>query len=219
MRIRKLRGGKRRLKQIEQWASYYSNLDIEIAKKYGKAYAKLYVYPWSSIAIFRNSVSSEPGRKARRLVIDGLIKIYNNWKAELDKLEQPYYLKIWLCEPRLSKSQVVAALSEERMNWYENVFTKAEENTQPKPENCGLQINRLNDFSWNLYLDEETYDDSDLADPHQYESIEDYYYSVRWFKKIKKKARVIEGTYHNGEAYKYYKVKMGNLWVGELTSP
>ncbi|UPT68560.1 MAG: hypothetical protein M0D57_08005 [Sphingobacteriales bacterium JAD_PAG50586_3] len=217
MRIRKVRGGRRKFKEIEQWKNESLLLSDYWIKEYNYQSADIVVHPWCDISILNCKIPSPYG-KCRALIIEGLIEIYKSWKVQLDKLGKPYYLKIWLRDSRIEKSEVVCAFNE-RIEWYENVFTKAKKNGQPGPVHFGSVANKLNEFNWDLHLDEETYDDSDLAEPHQYESMEDYYYSVRWFKKIKKKARIVEGVYSNGNPYKNYKVKMGNLWVGELTNP
>ena len=111
MKYKKIRGLKRKVEGIQKWIEEYLELDIEELSKHKYHYSKVYVQPWDNLTL-TNSEIPEPKGKAKQEIINGLAKIYDSWKKELDKLNQPYYLKIWLNEPRLSKSQVVCALGE-----------------------------------------------------------------------------------------------------------
>ena len=57
-----------------------------------------YVDPWGTRISLKNSVIPEPKAELRLKIIEGLVEIYREWKLKLDKLNKPYYLKIWLLE-------------------------------------------------------------------------------------------------------------------------
>ncbi|MEQ3662802.1 MAG: hypothetical protein ABNG96_08940 [Flavobacterium sp.] len=122
MRKIKIRGHKKRQKKIQTWIENESNLNLKLLKKYKYCYSDIYIHPWCDISII-NSEFPEPKSKTRNDLILGLEKIYNSWKIELEKLNKPYYLKIWLYEPRISKSKVVCAI-DNKIEYYSNLFFK-----------------------------------------------------------------------------------------------
>ncbi len=108
MKTKKIRGHKRRWHDIDQWVEYHKNLSLDYLKEYQRDYAKIRAHPWSGISL-TNSQTPEPKGLTKTKILNGLIEIYNSWKIELDELDEKYYLKIWLFEPRFSSSQVVCA--------------------------------------------------------------------------------------------------------------
>jgi hypothetical protein len=65
------------------------------------------------------------GGKSRKFILENLFKIYHKWHGELIKIDQPFYLAIWLYDPRLLKSEVVCAI-DEKISYYEiEVFVES----------------------------------------------------------------------------------------------
>ncbi|WP_405223763.1 hypothetical protein [Dokdonia sp. Asnod1-B02] len=130
----------------------------------------------------------------------------------MDKLNKPYYLKIWLYEPRISKSQVVCAI-DEKIEYYENIFEKADFKPNDSPFTNQLSV----EFKWQPNIDEEPYWKSDLLWPiDQYERIEDCYSDRRLLKKLKKgnfKNKEIDSP--NGDKDTIYFLPKGKIWVGK----
>ena len=157
MKYRKIRGHKRRQKHIQKWIDNESVFSLEMLKSRKYWYSKVSVYPWNSLSLIKSQFS-EPKAETRNQIIRGLEKIYNNWKLELDKLNEPYYLKIWLYEPRVSKSQVVCAVGE-RILHYENIFNKIEYSYK----RLGFYTKINSDFRWDLFSDEEFNDEENLC--------------------------------------------------------
>lgn len=82
----------------------------------------------------------------RKRIIELLFEIHDNWKIELDKLNKPYYLAIWLCEPQIISSDVVCAI-DERINMYSNDwFDKSEKTNSLLKESYGN--NQFERFTW-----------------------------------------------------------------------
>jgi hypothetical protein len=92
MRKSKIRGHKRRHKQIQSWVAHDSKLDLALLEKYSYWNSDIYVHPWCDISII-NSTFPEPKGQTRDLMIAGLETIYDKWKIALEKLGRPYYLK------------------------------------------------------------------------------------------------------------------------------
>jgi hypothetical protein len=135
MRQQKIRGNKRRQRYIEEWRLKNLKLHFDLIEKYDSDHIGIVVHPWCDISI-ANSKIPEPKGVIKQLMLSGLIDIYESWKEQLDKLEQPYYLKLWLFTTRFSKSQVVCAIGE-KIEYYENVFFKPDKDKILALENFG----------------------------------------------------------------------------------
>ncbi|MBK8806016.1 MAG: hypothetical protein IPO21_04945 [Bacteroidales bacterium] len=215
MRQKKIRGHKRRWKGIENWR--LDNLDFNLTdyllNERDRYYAKIRVHPWSGITL-TDSVTSEPTRKTKQKMLNGLLDIYEDWKNQLDKLGQPYYLKIWLFEPRFSQSQVVCAIGDS-IGFYENNFFKPESEKIFNAKTYGQLKNRLQKLNWDYRLDEDNYDNTEVGEPENYVSRQDYEYTKKWFAKILKKPhRTFKFKEPIGETIESYSFKRGHLWLG-----
>ena len=124
MRKQKIRGHNRLQKQIEPWKRNNLILRQDLLESYERDHIDIVVHPWCDISTI-NSTFPEPNKLTKRKILAGLLDIYDNLKQQLDARGKPYYLKIWLYEPRVSKSQVVCAVGE-RILHYENIFNKIE---------------------------------------------------------------------------------------------
>jgi hypothetical protein len=213
MRTKKIRGHRRRQRQIDNWI--LDNLSINL-KDYLKGrdrhYTKIRLHPWSGISITK-SIVPEPTGKTKKKIVKGLVDIYRNWKAQLDNLGQPFYLKIWLFEPRFSRSQVVCAIRDS-VDFYKNTFLKPD-NSKELISNYGTSSG-VEKLTWDYHLDEEHYDNCEVGEPGQYASRQDYEAAQRWFKKILTKPHrttkfkdPIDGKVES------YSFKRGDLWLGE----
>jgi hypothetical protein len=186
-------------------------LDIEQLSEYKYHYSKVYVQPWDNISL-TNSQIPEPKGKAKNEILNGLEKIYDSWKVELEKSEKPYYLKIWIYEPRISKSQVVCAIGD-RIEYYENLFEKVD-----NKQNSSSFTNSLSsEFKWESKIDEVQYWKSELLWPsEQYENIEECYSDRKLLKKLENgnyRKELIDNP--NEEKDIIYFLKKGKIWVGE----
>lgn len=215
VRQQKIRGFNRRLRDIEKWSLENLDLRLDLLEQYNGDYIDIVVHPWCDISII-NSRIPEPKRKAKTLILNGLIDIYESWKIQLDKLGKPYYLKIWLFEQRFSKSQVVCALSD-KIDFYENNFFKPDFEKDFKSSNYCEQIrDRLKKFHWDYRLDEDHYDNCEVGEPDMYATIEDYEETKVWFNRLLKKPhRLVKFEKSVDEVKESYSFKRGNLWIGE----
>ncbi len=211
MRYKKIRGLKRKVTNIQNWINEYLNLNIEHLNEHKYEYTKVYVDPWDNLTLTDSQIP-EPKGKAKKDILNGLEKIYDSWKTELDKLNKPYYLKIWLYEPRISKSQVVCAI-DEKIEYYENIFEKADF----KPNDSSF-INQLSsEFKWQPKIDEEHYWKNDLLWPiDQYDKIKNAYSDRKLLKKLEKMdIKKEKTTYSNGTEDTVFFVPVGKIWIGE----
>jgi hypothetical protein len=215
VRRKKIRGHRRRWKNIENWR--LDNLDLNLAdyllNQSDRYYAKIRVHPWGGLSL-TNSITQQPNGKTKEKMLNGLLDIFENWKSQLDKLGKPYYLKVWLFEPRFSQSQVVCAIGDS-IELYDNTFFKPENSQKLNSNNCGQLKGRLENFNWDQRLDEDHYDNTEVGEPEIYASIQDYEETKKWFKQLLKKPhRTSKFKKPMGETTEFYSFKRGKIWLG-----
>ena len=214
VRTQKIRGHKRRWKHIDQWIEKNKHLDIDYVKSSQRDYSKIWVHPWSGISLMGSEIPEFRG-KTKQKILKGLITIYDSWKSALDKLNEPYYLKIWLYEPNFSRSQVVCAIGD-FFNFYEITFHNPKDNKSLNFQHYGSLDKEMEKFDWEHRLEEHHFDNTTLGDPDEYESLEDYKQEKRWFEKMLTKPHRTT-TYKKpiGEVTVSYSFKLGDVWLGE----
>ncbi|RXR18882.1 hypothetical protein [Flavobacterium stagni] len=215
MRQKKIRGHKRRHKQIDNWRLDNLSLDLTdyLLNERDRYYAKIRVHPWSGISL-TNSITPQPKGKTKQKMLNGLLDIYENWKTQLDKLGKPYYLKVWLFEPRFSQSQVVCAIGD-NVGFYENTFYKPDSDKTIQLDRYGTLKTKLSNLNWDYSLDEDHYDNTLVGEPEIYVSRQDYEETVKWFDKLLKKPhRTQKFKEPIGETTELYSFKRGDVWLG-----
>lgn len=216
MRQKKIRGHNRRHKQLDNWRLDNLSLDLTdyLLNERDRYYAKIRVHPWSGLSL-TNSLTPQPTGKTKQKMLNGLLDIYEDWKTQLDKLGQPYYLKVWLFEPRFSQSQVVCAIGD-NVDFYENTFHKPDTNKAIQLDNYGTLKTKLSKLNWDYRLDEDHYYNTEVGEPENYASRRDYEDTVKWFDKLLKKPhRTHKFKEPIGEATESYSFKRGDIWLGE----
>ena len=132
---------------------------------------------------------------------------YVTWRIKLEELGEPYYLKIWLNEPHLSKSQIVCAIGD-FLTFYDSTF-QLDQNSKQK-----IELNQ--DFKWDRYLDEYHLSSSELGEKEDYYSEEDYLEEKRYLDgQLKKPHRKSMFKDKSGKEVEYYSFKQGYVWLGE----
>jgi hypothetical protein len=200
----KLRIGsiKKRKERIDWWKSHMLELDLENLRRGEYTYARLRLDPWSRSKYAY--LTYEPHGEVRRYMVEALLDIYDHWKKQLESFDNSYYLKIWLYDNRFTESEVVCAIGE-RIERYENIFYFPDENKEFNTDDYGTLADRLNQFEWELAMDEDIYFENDVDD---YESSSD----VVWFKRmVKGPHRLARAT----DGQDVYCLKKGYVWVGE----
>ncbi len=210
----KVRGHKRRWKHISNWIEANKNLNLNNLRARQRGYLKIQVHPWGGIYSAFHLIP-EPNGKAKAQILEGLIEIYDSWKIELDKLQESYYLKIWLFEPRFSNSQVVCAIGDS-LEFYENTFFKPEYSKELSPQNYGRLDKEVSKFNWQYRLDEDHFDENEIGTPEDFTSLKAYQENKKRFNKIMKKPhRTTKYSEPIGIATESYSFKKGDVWLGE----
>ena len=211
MKFQKIRGHNRRHKAIEHWRLENLELRLDLLEEFGYQYTKIRIRPWSGLSLI-GSIVPEPRRKTKLLMLNGLVDIYNSWKTRLEKFGQPYYLKIWLFEPRFSESQVVCAVGE-RIDYYANLSLEADDVRELRTGNYGYLKSKLGNLNWELRIDEDHIDDDAVGEPELYSKYRDYIETKKWFNKLMKKPH---RTRKYSDGAEFYSFAKGDVWLGGI---
>jgi hypothetical protein len=213
MRQRKIRGHKKILKQIEEWRLENLELNLEYVKSNERGRIDVIVHPWCDISIL-NSAFPEPKGLSRQKILSGLLDIYDNWKIQLENSGQPYYLKLWLFEPRFSRSQVVCALSNS-LDYYKFTFHKPDYSVQLDPKKYGKLKTRISKLNWDFRLDEDCHNNSDVGEKELYASVKDFEEATRWYNHLLKRPHRIETPEQKiDDIDQLHFFKRGYVWIG-----
>jgi hypothetical protein len=214
MKKQKIRGHRRRWKSIKSWIDRNKPLDLDLLKHPRRRYAKIRLRPWSDLTTV-NSEIPQPFGKTKKLLCQGLIEIHGAWKAQLEKLGEPYYLRIWLFDPQFSESQVVCALGSD-LHFYDNTFSIPPQSQDLDLSHWGEWAEALEAFQWEHKIDEEIYTNDEVGPVSLYEDRAAYEQHKAWFrKKLLQKHRVEALREPVGEATEAYIFKRGDVWIGK----
>lgn len=147
----------------------------------------------------------------RKRIVKLLFDIHDQWKIELEKLNKPYYLAIWLCEPQIIRSDLVCAI-DEKIEMYSNQwFDKSEKDNYINKDAYGKNQNQFNRFAWERNKLYDTHSPIDYNWPKErYDKIENYHLDQRYYKRLLPKCKkIVEDEYG-----KTYYEEIGDVWVG-----
>jgi hypothetical protein len=210
-RMKKIRGQRRLKKRIEKWRIDNLLPNLEQINENHYDYVKIWINPFHNLRYKeRNYIG--PRSENRTLILNALLDIYDNWDLELKKMGIPYYLKIWLYEPRFTSSQVVCGITD-RIKHYENVFTNNPSKSAFPLERYVMIKNRLDQFEWKAAMDEEIIE-NDFWPKKQYLYESEYYYSQRLYRKFDKRNVKKEELNDDSRKVIRYYVPKGNIWIG-----
>lgn len=74
--------------------------DLDLINERHYDYVKVWVSPFDNLR-YKERDYAGPKSENRTLILNALLDIYESWDLHLKKMNIPYYLKIWLYEPRL----------------------------------------------------------------------------------------------------------------------
>ncbi len=198
---KKTRGMRKKARNLALWAEYHKKLDIDSLMKYRKEYVKIWIDPFYRLhQLTPNKVGKKnPKYRFRKQVLSQLFEIYLAWQEQLDRLEQPYYLKIWLGDPEFMDSQVVAAVDSE-IEYYTKLF-KA--NPEEKAVPMTLPHPLMDQFKWErcwngYYVWESDFDTIEERSEAERQAIE------------------INEHLINGKTEKSYFIPTGDMWIGSI---
>lgn len=194
------------MNRIERWKKRNINLDIEMLKKYGKDYVKIWISPFYDLYRINEFESGHKNPPAwfNRIILKAMTDIFMSWDEELKEIDQPYYLKIWLYDPNFINSQIVAAIGKENIEYYNSVFEKDKRVIKFPYNKYSSDDNNLSEFEWDLHKDQYIVYESEHDDE---ERVLNY---------IKQRAYKVEQEKILSNIETCYYIRQGNIWVGSL---
>ncbi|PJG66581.1 hypothetical protein E2R16_09485 [Acinetobacter seifertii] len=211
IKYKKIRGEKRRIRKIKQWIDDHLDLDIAYLKRYQCEYVKFWVDPWDRLSL-TNSQYPQPQGIYKELFFNGLLQIYMSWKEQLDFLDQPYYLKIWLFENDLKRSQVVCAIGE-KIEYYQNLFEKPLDETSLSIVEWQEVSDMMKKVNWEKKIEITLYERDWLGAPSDYKTQKNYEDTKKWFNNnVIEKYREVKRI----DGDEYYIVETDNVWIGYI---
>lgn len=211
IKYKKIRGEKRRIRKIKQWIDDHLDLDIAYLKRYQCEYVKFWVDPWNRLSL-TNSQYPQPQGIYKELFFNGLLQIYMSWKEQLDFLDQPYYLKIWLFENDLKRSQVVCVIGE-KIEYYQNLFEKPLDETSLGIVEWQEVSDMMKKVNWEKKIEITLYEKDWLGRPDDYKTQKNYEDTKKWFNNnVIEKYREVKRI----DGDEYYIVETDNVWIGYI---
>jgi hypothetical protein len=211
---KKIRGLRRRQKELNRWRGFHKELNTERLRENGYVYAKAKFGPWANL--FTETPYPSGYRKQ---LFSNLIEFYFNWKRTLDKDFEQYYLKIWLFYPRFIDSQVVAAIGD-KVEYYESLFGIEQQEKAFPVSAFNHELANIARFDWQTSIDEDYYSETEFTDVDisTYRDPKDYYADQRFYRSLLEE-NVPFGLIKNeqtGKEERLFRKKRGGLWIGEV---
>lgn len=140
-----------------------------------------------------------------------MLDVYRIWHEKLSKLDEDFYLKLWIFDPFIINSQLVAAYKD-CLHFYDKTFDVGSQEKQFPFHKYTYLREKLEMFDWYLHIDTDVYTESDLID-----NIQRGWMSESEVVAIKCKAYKVETIHLNdGDSDRTYSVKVGDVWVGSI---
>ncbi|SHK19308.1 hypothetical protein SAMN04488028_103317 [Reichenbachiella agariperforans] len=202
--MKKLRHSHRIIKQIERSIPEDSTLDLAFLKK--ESYFNFQIEDWYGDNIGQH-------KKLRKTIIRELLEIKNSWQQTLNnELNEPYYLAIWLYEPRILKSEVVCAIGDKITYYEDEAFLSSKKPNRIHTNQYGQFENQLNTLKWTRKVDIEPYYEWEMNWPvERYANPKEFYKDQRLYNRIRKmEFHVVEK-----DEEKIYFNPEGDIWIGK----
>ncbi len=191
---KKIRGWKRRVRQVEQWGEQIKQPYL----KYFLAEGGRYTYERCYLSPFYRLDKRQPPLWFYKLIIDKFITAYYLWEEIFKQLNAPHDLQLWLYDPSYISSEIIC----HKMQNYDEVKRFSWESDLSKKfpyDKLKIPGHDLSEFDWLLADDEHVHfvDDFDYADFTAEDLSNDGY---------------IKKVQNNGVAY--YTKRVGDIWIG-----
>jgi len=193
---RKIRGWKRRIRQINQWGERIKtpHLSYFVKEEGSHTYDRCIIYPFYTLE------KRHPPLWFYKLIISKFIEAYFEWEKVFSKINLPYNLQLWLYDPAYMWSLITCykmnAEGEKKSFVWESTLEKAF-----PYDKLACPLYDLEQFEWILADDANIVfeDDLDIEETTVEELIADGF---------ERKTQ--------GENEIYYTQRVGDIWIGRL---
>jgi hypothetical protein len=191
---KKIRGWKRRIKQIDRWGGDIQEPNLE----WFALPSTRDVYRRCTISPFYNAEKKHPPMWFYKLLIAKFITAYDRWKQAFDEIGIPYDLQLWIYDPSFIRSEIACWKVQElnqlmKFSWESDLVKSFPYDTFKS------NAYNLNDFEWILADEEHVHFENDFenADFTADDLLRDGYE-----KKVQNKDEI------------YYAKRLGDMWIG-----
>ncbi|MCF0071398.1 hypothetical protein LZD49_13025 [Dyadobacter sp. CY261] len=192
---KKIRGWKRRIKEIDRWFEAYKMPDLDRFKTKGEDYVKIRISPWNLVC------ERIPPNWYFRLIAQKLVLIHDIWKDIFESQQIPYDLQIWLNYPNTIRSRIVCAKVESFGEIRDNYYRESTKNNILPPM-WASHVKELKNFTW------QQHDDEDFA----FKNLE--YLDSQEIDELLKFGFNEDKIIIDGVEDTRYSRKVGNVWIG-----
>lgn len=198
MKSKKVRGWKRRVKQIEGWYLLYRHVNFKYFHQHLSDYVKIRIHPWNSLD------NTKPPHWYFELIFKKLIDIFFEWHQKYQEIQTPYDLQIWLYEPDVIRSQIVCSKVANYDEKREDYFRSSSDSKKFQFKKWPSLTIILQQFDWQLYDDEEFHfkNIENLNSEEIQDLLDDGFFQ--------------EELKVNGEPELRFSKKVGYVWIGRL---
>lgn len=187
---KKVRGWPRRIKDVHRWCEWQAKRDLVAQLDHDqRVHAKIWIHPWYRI------VRRAPPPWLQRLIIEGLFRIHDAWKAKLEAARPDATLAVWLAHPRFMESRVVA-LAGDWIGYTAGLVVPA-----PPTQRIPMEAKASSGFDWVCHADDDDFDEDDWQDAPDDPEI------------ARVRARAWRSLVDPGESLTLC-VRTGDLWIG-----
>ena len=191
---KKIRGWKRRVRQVEEWGEDIKEpiIDWFIQPTTRDIYRRCNISP------FYNATKRHPPIWFYKIIIEQFIVAYKHWKQKFDELGVPYDLQLLIYDPAYIKSEIacwkVGELNQRIKYSWESSTIKAF-----PYKTLGSKLYNLHDFEWILADDEHVHFESDFE-----------------YADFTAEELLNEGNIKKvqGDDEVYYSYRHGDIWIG-----
>jgi hypothetical protein len=189
---KKIRGWKRRIKQIDDWGESIKRPNIEWFERRGYTYERCYLHP------FYVAEKRHPPMWFYKLIIAKFLTVMDHWADVFIERDKPYDLEFSLYDPSFIRSELncwgVAEQGKQKRFAWESDFNK------PFPyQKFASPLYNLFDYEWILADEDNIIFQSDI----DYDDLDvNEYLADGYIKKVQ------------GENEVYYAQRIGDIWIG-----
>jgi hypothetical protein len=187
---KKIRGWRRRLRQVERWGEWISQPDLDWFKRRG------YTYERCTLSPFYMFEKRHPPVWFYKHIIAKLIAAFESWTKVFEEMDIYYDLHLWLYDPAYIRSEIICYQVKQQGELRRLSYESATDKPFPyaKLASPGYDLTR---FDWVLAKDEDVVFESEYADFTTQDLLADGY-----TREVQQDGKV------------YYAKRLGDLWTG-----
>jgi hypothetical protein len=196
----KIRGYKRRLRQVLRWKKSFIKLNVQELERSNYDYIRFWIHPWYSL------FKPRPPIWLKRKMLESMIEVALEWDRQLLERKIPYDLQIWLQERKFGRTELLVTQGES-IESYRERFANGPMTLEPVPTHFRTILNHSK-VCWESKRHVEP-----MFAEEWNETLADFSPTER----TKREQRVVN-RYQLKSGEQMIDVDLGAIWVGRLKS-